>query len=77
MTTTTVRVEIDAERCMGSGNCVYVAPKVFDLDDRGVAIVVGDPASDSERVHHAADTCPTSAITVTVGDDDHLTGGQP
>lgn len=62
-----VRVEIDAERCMGSGNCVYVAPKVFDLDDRGIAIVVGDPLADWERVQHAADTCPTSAITLTDG----------
>ena len=27
---------------MGSGNCVFWAPGVFDLDDDGVAVVVGD-----------------------------------
>ena len=38
-----LEVEIDREVCMGSGNCVYEAPGVFDLDDDGVAFVV-DPA---------------------------------
>lgn len=61
----TVRVEIDPQRCMGSGNCVYVTAKVFDLDAQGIAILIGDPESDLERVQHAADTCPTSAITLT------------
>jgi ferredoxin len=51
---------IDRDACMGSGNCVFWAPAVFDLDDEGVAIVNGS----EEEVRVAAANCPTSAIRV-------------
>jgi ferredoxin len=49
---------------MGSGNCLYWAPEVFDLDDEGIAIVRGDLAGHEERVRLAAANCPTAAIHV-------------
>ena len=49
---------------MGSGNCLYWAPGVFDLDDAGVAVVSGNPAVNQEIVRRAAMTCPTGAIHV-------------
>ena len=49
---------------MGSGNCVYWAPALFDLEDDGFAVVVGDPASDPEAARLAADNCPTRAISL-------------
>lgn len=55
---------IDRDRCMGSGNCAYWAPLVFDLDDEGLAVVVGDPSGSGDRVLLAARNCPTGAITV-------------
>ncbi len=55
---------IDREACMGSGNCLYWAPEVFELDDDGVAVVVGDVAAHVEQVHRAAQNCPTGAIRV-------------
>lgn len=58
-----VEIAIDREKCMGSGNCAYWAPQVFDLDDDGLA-VVGDPSGYEERVRLAAQNCPTAAITV-------------
>lgn len=58
-----VRVEIHRERCMGSGNCAYWAPGVFDLDDEGIAVVVGDPAVNEERVRLAVENCPTRSLT--------------
>jgi ferredoxin len=67
-----VRIEIDRERCMGSGNCTYWAPEVFDIDDDMVAVVIGDPAAHEERVQLAVDHCPTRAISLadsTVGGD--------
>ena len=42
-----IEVEIDRDLCMGSGNCMYEAPGVFDLDDDSVAFVV-DPTASSE-----------------------------
>jgi ferredoxin len=58
------KVTIDRDACMGSGNCVYWAPAVFDLDEDGVAFVVGDVAGRDEEVRTAASNCPTSAIHV-------------
>ena len=55
---------IDREACMGSGNCLFWAPGVFDLDDDGVAFVCGDPAGHADEVRQAAANCPTSAIRV-------------
>ncbi len=31
----TIRIEIDRDKCVGSGNCVFWAPGTFDLDDDG------------------------------------------
>ena len=64
-----VEIRIDREACMGSGNCSFWAPGVFELDDEGLAVVVDPSAADAdaEKVQLAAQGCPTSAITVTVG----------
>ncbi len=57
-------VEIDRDACMGSGNCLYEAPGVFDLDEDGVAVVLDSAAAAEEDVIAAARKCPTSAITI-------------
>ena len=59
-----LQVEIDAELCMGSGNCVYWASDVFDVGDEMIAIVVGDPDEHRDRVELAAENCPTHAISL-------------
>ena len=63
----TLRVEIDRERCMGSGNCIYWAARVFDVGDDMVAVVIGDPDAHRDRVTLAAEHCPTNAITLREG----------
>ena len=55
---------VDRDVCMGSGNCVFWAPGVFDLDDDGIAVVVGDATGRDDEVRKAAANCPTSAIRV-------------
>jgi ferredoxin len=57
-------IDIDSDACMGSGNCVFAAPGVFELDDDSVARVVDPDASPEEAVVTAARQCPTRAITV-------------
>jgi len=49
---------------MGSGNCVFWAPDVFELDDDGVAAVCGSVGGHEEAVRSAAKNCPTSAIRI-------------
>ena len=47
---------------MGSGNCSFWAPGVFDLDDEGVAVVVDPGAAPEDKIILAAQGCPTQAI---------------
>jgi ferredoxin len=49
---------------MGSGNCAFWAPGVFDLDGDGIAIVLDPDAAPEEKTLLAAQGCPTQAITV-------------
>ena len=55
---------VDRDACMGSGNGVFWAPAVFDLDEDGVAMVRGEVAGHEEEVRVAAQNCPTSAILI-------------
>ena len=59
-----LEVAIDRDVCMGSGNCIYAAPGVFDLDDDSVAFIVDPAGSPEDNVITAARNCPTHAITV-------------
>jgi ferredoxin len=59
-----LEITIDRELCMGSGNCAFWAPGVFDLDDDGVAYVIDATAQPDEKVLLAAQGCPTQAIAV-------------
>jgi ferredoxin len=59
-----LRIVIDRERCVGSGNCLYWAPGTFDLDDDGVSVVVHPDGDDEDRIRVAAEGCPTRAISL-------------
>ena len=54
---------------MGSGNCAFWAPGVFDLDDDGIAVVLDPTAADDDKIIMAAQGCPTQAISVDRGDE--------
>jgi ferredoxin len=62
-----MRVLVDADRCIGSGQCVLIASDVFDQDDEdGTVMVLTDviEAEGEERVREAAASCPARAITL-------------
>jgi ferredoxin len=62
---TKLKVSIDRGRCVGSGNCVYIAPDIFSQDDDdGMVILLTErpDASLSEAVAEAARQCPSMAI---------------
>ena len=62
---TKLKVSIDRGKCVGSGNCVYVAPDIFSQDDDdGMVILLTErpDASLSEAVAEAARQCPSMAI---------------
>lgn len=61
---TAAKVEVDPDRCMGTGGCVFIAPDVFDMADGGIAVVVGPVDSGDERVLNAIAECPMYALTL-------------
>jgi ferredoxin len=65
----TLEITIDRDVCMGSGNCSFWAPGVFDLDDDGIAIVLDASAASDDKIVLAAQGCPTQAIAVFDGDN--------
>jgi ferredoxin len=59
-----LEIKIDRDVCMGSGNCSFWAPGVFDLDDDGIAIVVDPAGAPEDKIVLAAQGCPTQAIAI-------------
>jgi len=59
-----MRISTEPERCVGSGQCVMIAPDVFDQDDDGIVILL-KPRPDADEladVQEAIRICPASAI---------------
>ena len=58
-------IKIDRSLCTGYGECVGIAPEVFQLGDDNVSIVLDPEGSDDETVLDAARACPVDAILLT------------
>ena len=61
-----MRVRVNAERCMGNGVCIGIAPEAFRIDDEGYAeVIVAHPEGElAVEVTQAARLCPTNAIEI-------------
>ncbi len=62
-----MRVQIDSEKCQGHNRCYALAPELFDVDDYGSAVVVGDgvvPVEMHAKARLAVANCPEFAITI-------------
>jgi class 3 adenylate cyclase len=61
-----LRARVDRHRCIGAGNCITLAPTVFDwLEGDFAKAAVVDPTSvEDELVREAAFSCPTQAIEI-------------
>jgi ferredoxin len=59
-----MRLTINHDRCLKSGQCAYMQPDLFRLDDEGSPIVlVESPAGPQiDMAQDAADMCPAQAI---------------
>ncbi|MBE8471809.1 ferredoxin [Streptomyces justiciae] len=59
-----MKVELEADKCVASGQCVLAAMDVFDQDDDGIAILLEDtPAPELlDDVKEAVAVCPAAAI---------------
>jgi ferredoxin len=62
-----MRIVFDRPKCQGHGRCYSLASELFDSDDEGYAVVLGDgvvPAGLESAARLAADNCPEYAITI-------------
>ena len=62
-----MHVEVDVPKCVASGQCVLIAPEVFDQRDEDGMVVLLDEAPAAEhhdRIREAAMVCPAAAIRV-------------
>jgi len=57
-----MKVKVDRGLCIGIGNCVVAAPKVFKLDQQNKAVAADASAVDQEILWDAAQSCPENAI---------------
>ncbi|MEN6627349.1 MAG: ferredoxin [Candidatus Sumerlaeia bacterium] len=57
-------IRIDRAQCIGTANCIKVAPGVFALDGERICSFVADPDAERERLIEACRVCPVQALTV-------------
>ncbi len=62
-----MKIITDRDKCIGAGQCVLVAPEIFDqTEDDGTVIVLQEdpPAESHNAIRQAAGVCPGMAIEV-------------
>ena len=62
-----MRVRVDADTCVGHNRCYALAPELFDVDDYGQAVVIGDgsvPGALEDKARLAVANCPEYAISL-------------
>lgn len=62
-------VRVDRLLCVGFGDCIEVAPELFEFDDEGIATFLTPlPDAGAEHLRAACESCPVDALTLLDGD---------
>lgn len=61
-----MKIRIDEDKCCGYAACLSAAPRLFDLADDNIAVVLdAEPSADQfGAAREAAAACPTDAIVI-------------
>lgn len=62
-----MKIVVDREKCISTGNCENLAPHVFEINDDGELEVDEDasvPLEDLEAVTSAVSGCPVGALSL-------------
>ena len=57
--------KVDRNLCIGSGDCVRLAPKTFQLDTESKSVVIAQGVDSDDALKEAAQTCTVAAIILT------------
>jgi ferredoxin len=66
-TVAVMQVSVDGEKCQGHNRCYALAPELFDVDDFGQSVVIGDgsvPPELADKARLAVANCPEFAISI-------------
>ncbi len=59
-----LKITVNKNRCIASGDCVETAPSVFRLDDEGKSEDANENGGTEGTIIAAARSCPVKAITI-------------
>ena len=62
-----MRVAVDGAKCQGHNRCYALAPELFDVDEYGQSVVIGEgtvPSDLIEKARLAVANCPEYAISI-------------
>jgi ferredoxin len=59
-----LKITVNKNRCIASGDCVETAPSVFRLDNEGKSEVANENGGSEGTIIAAARSCPVKAITI-------------
>jgi ferredoxin len=66
-------VTIDRTLCIGSGNCVNLAPEIFLIDEQNIVAFRDEtPDIDADRLQEATAICPVDALILTDEDGNQI-----
>lgn len=60
----TLRIVVDRLKCISVGNCADTAPKVFQVDEDYVSVIINAHGAEVATIVAAAESCPVEAIRV-------------
>lgn len=76
------KVKVDRNLCIGAASCIAVAPKVYELDSEGKAVILKKNQTKTsdfveyrniddteENILNSAKSCPVDAIVIVEIDD--------
>ncbi|MFH8618622.1 ferredoxin [Streptomyces sp. NPDC017979] len=59
-----MRIVVDLNRCQGYAQCVFLAPRVFELrGDEALGYACAPAPEEYERVRSAVAACPVGAVS--------------
>lgn len=61
-----MKMNVERDKCCGFGECIAVAPGLFQMGDDNRVVVIGELTGDNEQqAQQAAWACPAEAIEIT------------
>ena len=61
------RIVIDLEKCLQSGQCAYLQPELFDVNEDGIPTALVGETADAvliAKAGEAIEMCPSQAISL-------------